>query len=418
MQGTKKHKSRVLFLILCALFALLLSACQKLPSDPYAVETPPQTTAPRIQGFIPQTEPPAPVTPLPPAVNTVSFIGCGDNLTYYGNTREAKSLAEAGGRTYNFKPTFSNVESLIAEADIAFINQENVMSASAPIAYYPRFNCPTDMAYDLKELGFDVLNIATNHMLDIGEQGLRETIDLLEELDITFLGGYKDQTDAERIRVIEKNGIRIAFLSYTYFTNYLSLPKGSEMVIPYLENEELIKKQFALAKEVSDVILVSVHWGDENTFKPNAIQKQYAQLFADLGAAAVIGHHPHVIQPIEWIEGSEGNRMLCVYSLGNFIAEMERDINMCGGLIGFDIVQTGSEAPVIENVRFTPTVFAFTPRFYENKVHLLEQYTDAMARAHGISYYGNSTTLQKLTSYFTDTIDAAFLPDFLIGSDN
>lgn len=414
----KRKKTRFLrtesLLLFCLLLLTLFSGCGEK-------EMPEVIPQGRVTGLyrkettsVPETLPV--IVEKTPETHRVTFVGCGDNITYFGNTRDAKSLSD-GTRTYNFRPIFSEVKDKIAEADIAFLNQENVMSTSHDISYYPRFNCPTDMGYDLWETGFDVLNIATNHMLDAYESGLIETIDFLESLGFTLIGGYKNGNEVDAIRVLEKNGVRIAFLAYTEMTNGLSLPAGSEVVIPYLKenlgSEELIRRQFAEAKEVADAVIVSAHWGAENNFAPNVLQKEYAQLFADLGALAVLGHHPHVLQPIEWLTGQNGNQTLCVYSLGNFAAEMDRDYHMCGGMISFTIAMTDGERPVLEDVLFTPTVFEFDSRFYNNRVRLLENYTDAEAKKHGISYYGQYTSLARLTGYFTDTISGEFLPDFL-----
>ncbi len=406
------RKFRALFslCLFCLLFQVLLTGCGQTGAGRSDVTV----IGPRVTSPLPSTgsegEETARPDPPVPGTKRLSFVGCGDNITYYGNTRDARSLAK-GERTYDFKPIFSEVAEAIASADVAFINQENVMASSYEISYYPMFNCPTDMGYDLKEIGFDVLNIATNHMLDKGAKGLEETVDFLRSLDLTLIGGYKSEEETLKIPVVEKNGIRVAFLAYTYATNGLSLPASSGMVIPYFD-DDLIARQFEEAKKVSDVILVSAHWGDENIFTPNAMQKKYAQMFADLGALAIIGHHPHVVQPIERLTGKNGNVTLCVYSLGNFAAEMSEDYNMCGGMISFDIVLSGNDAS-LENVLFTPTVYTFTPAFYQNRVVRLENYTDEEARAHGISYYGKRTTLAKLTSYFTNTISAEWLPPFL-----
>lgn len=135
-------------------------------------------------------------------------------------------------------------------------------------------------------------------------------------------------------------------------------------------------------------------------------------MFSDYGADVILGHHPHVIQPVEWIEGKEGNKTLCVYSLGNFMAEQAYDYNMVGGIISFDIVQIAKEKPTIENVVFIPTVFDFDKRtFYNNHVYLMENYTEEQAKNHGIRYYNRTTTLAKLQKYVTNTISDEFLPE-------
>ena len=146
------------------------------------------------------------------------------------------------------------------------------------------------------------------------------------------------------------------------------------------------------------------------------IGREFRRLFADCGVDAIIGHHPHVLQPVEWIEGKDGNRTLCVYSLGNFMAEQAYDYNMVGGIISFDIVQIADAEPYIDNVLFTPTVFHFPSNFYNNTIYLMEDYTPELAAVHGVrTFYKHTLTYDRLIAYATDTIDEQFLPEFLKG---
>ena len=349
---------------------------------------------------------------LPPEeATTVSFVGAGDNIVYYGNVRDAASCALPGGRKYNFAPIYSSVSEAIQSADIAFINQETLMCGDGyAFSYYPRFNGPQDMGYDLAELGFDVVNIANNHMLDKGEGGLSSTIDFWRAIDgVTLIGGYKNADEFAEPHVIEVNGIRIAFLSYTFFTNFLTLPASSPLVIPN-PDEETVITQIARAHELADYLIVSVHWDEENIFKPNDKQISFAKFLSQYGVDVILGHHPHVIQPIEYIDRPDGGKTLCVYSLGNFVAEMSRDYNMLGGLITFDIVKKGNTVTT-ENVLFLPTVYYFNTSFYKNHVYFLSDFTEELAKSHGLAYYGRSLTVNGIKKYLTDTISQEFLPE-------
>ena len=353
--------------------------------------------------------------PLPPDVR-LTFAGCGDNIAYNGTIRDAKKCAVAveGGREYNFAPIYENVKSIIEGADIAFINQETPM-AGEDYGYddYPYFNSPRDLAYDLIDAGFDVVNLATNHMLDAGSQGLLDTINFWNTLPVVTIGGYLNDEDFNNIRIIEREGIKIAFLSFTYSTNGLSLKKGFDIVIPY-EDEEVIASQVMKAREIADLVFVSMHWGNEYNFKPSVNQKNLASMMAGLGVDVIIGHHPHVLQPIEWVESpnGDGHKTLCVYSLGNFAAEQNNDYNMVGGIITFDIVRKDGELS-IERPILLPTVYYFNRSFYKNSVHLMENFTVDMAKSHGLIYYGKTTTVEKLRSYVTKTVAPEFLPEFL-----
>lgn len=344
-------------------------------------------------------------------VKRLTFMGCGDNITYVGNVMEARENAVDGGREHNFKPTYEYVLPKIESADIAFINQETVMCGEGyPISYYPTFNSPQDLGYDVAEMGFDVVNIATNHMLDMGAKGLARTIEFWKNMDCLMIGGYENEADYNTVRILETDGIKIAFLSYNYGTNGISKPASSQLVIPFI-NDEDIAAHIGDAKQQADLVFVSMHWGDEGAFKPNSEQKRLAQLIADCGADVIIGTHPHVIQPVEWLTGADGNKTLCVYSLGNFVAEQAYDYNMIGGIIEFDIVQKNGEKPYIENPVFTPTMYHFEKNFRGNKVYYLQDYTTELANSHAVTnYYGNTMSYDRLFKYVTDTIDPEFLP--------
>ncbi len=367
-------------------------------------------------------------TVAPPIEKRISFLGCGDNIIYYGNVLEAASLAAGTGKSYNFKPMYSKVADYIAGADIAFINQETLMTGGAP-SYYPCFNSPQELALDLLELGFDVVNIANNHMLDQGDDGLVATIEYWNTLDVTMIGGYLSIEDFYNIRVVERDGIKIAFLALTEWTNGILPIDQSKMFVPYSIvggnlyavpvpiNEDIIREGIERANEAADFVIVSMHWGFENGYTTSESQRLTAQLIADCGADVIIGHHAHVIQPVEYIVGKDGNKTLCVYSLGNFLAEQEFDFNMLGGMISFDIVSDGASRPHVENVVFIPTVIYFNSWFYNNSVYPLEDFTEELAQSHGMATYDNGTysenhhtSLSELYSIVRSVISSEFLP--------
>ena len=415
------QKRNIVILFCLLLFPVIILSCEPLivPID-YVPETVIQetidhtlfqTTSETQATALPATETVPAESAKAPERRVVSFIGAGDNIVYYGNVRDAASLAEKDGRKYNFKPTYSSVSDMISAADIAFINQETLMCGDGyAFSYYPTFNGPQDMVYDLAELGFDIVNIANNHMLDKGEKGLSRTIDFWRSVEgITLIGGYKTHDEYLQPHFVEKNGVTIAFLSYTFMTNSLSLPENSPMVVPYPVKAD-IQKQVAEARQNADCVMVSVHWGEENVFTPNDEQREFAAYLTGLDVDVIIGHHPHVIQPIEWMKNPEtGHDTLCIFSLGNFVAEMSNDYNMLGGLISFQIVKTDNVVS-IEEVRFYPTVYYFDIKFYHNHVYYYEDLTEELVSSHGLRYYGKVLNSSKLRQYL-QTIDSAFLAD-------
>ena len=340
----------------------------------------------------------------------IKFLAAGDNIIHSNIYEDAAARATDERPGYNFYDMYTDIADFVRSADIAFVNQETPI-AGAEYGYsgYPNFNSPNESGDALVDLGFDIVNIANNHMLDKWESGLLSTIDYWESKGVLLLGAYRNAADYDNIRVYEEQGIKIAFLSYTYGTNGMVLPAGSEHIIP-LPSDEVITRQVALAKEVGELVFVSMHWGEENWFQLSDRQKNFAKLMTDLGVDVVIGHHPHVVQPVEWME-SNGNRTLIIYSLGNLISTMLDSFNMVGGIATFDIIRDVRGVLSIENPLFTPVMCHYNTSRKGLQVYLLENYSEELAQAHG-SQKSGKFTFDKLKSYVTSNISPEFLSDF------
>ena len=343
----------------------------------------------------------------------VSFLAVGDNIVYQCNLTDAKNRANEEYPDYNFTPIYEDVAPAIASADIAYINQETVM-AGKDYGYsdYPLFNTPQNMGDQLVETGFDIINIATNHMLDKGSKGLESTIEYWRtKKDVTMIGGYENEEAYLEPCIIEKNGITMALLSYTYSTNGISPSSSSEAIIPYID-EDRIKEDIKRVHDLADMVIVSIHWGVENSFTPTAEQTRLAQMMCNEGVDVIIGTHPHVIQPVEWLESDSGNKTLCIYSLGNFVASMATASNLVGGMASFDIIKEKGGIR-IENVIFEPVVHHFGPGYYNSRLYYLSDYTNDLAVLLGRDCYGIRATYDSLCKIVTDVIDEEFLPEFL-----
>lgn len=428
-----KHTYRIFLLVLTALI-LALCACQNEdPTDTpiyYATAPIPNENVeenailrePSKVGdpddYAPLTEPVSgeettepPVTEVPtPTETRLSFVAFGDNVIHGAIMEDGKRHA-AEGEEYDFTYIYENVRDVIEEADVSFINQETPMGGKN-LGYtgYPNFNGPQEMGDALVEIGFDIVCIGTNHIADYRDKGMIGTLDYWDKQPVTLIGGYRDMEDYETIRVHEVNGIKIALLSYTYGTNSMSVSKESGLVIPYI-NEADIRRQTAKAKELGDIVIVNMHWGTDSSFKLDATQTKYAKILAECGVDVVIGEHPHVLQPIEWVEGENGHKMLLTYSIGNFVSTMLYDSCMVGGMLSFDIVKT-AEDTYVENVLLVPTVTHYDMNRQNISVYFMEDYTEELANAHGCNKNAK-TSLAKMKSYVTQNIDAAFLPDFM-----
>ncbi len=358
--------------------------------------------------------PDTPSTPDTPSEVRLSFVAAGDNLIHQAIIDDAKNLASENSRSesYYFDPMYENIKDTFSSADIAFINQETMIAGTdSPYQGYPRFNTPQDMVSTLERLGIDVVNIATNHSYDLGGKGFSECIKAFKNSSITAIGGYESREDYNNIRIIEKDGVTIAFLAYTFGVNSgCSAGAGYEnLVLPLIEESEM-KRQVAEAKELADLVFVSMHWGVEDSFDVSAAQKSAAQTLVDAGVDVIIGTHPHVIQEMKWKNRSDGGKTLIAYSLGNFISTMYPAYNMLGGLLTFDIVKNGDEC-YIENPKFTPTITHYSLTRDSLKVYFLKDYSQDLYKKHGTSLRSESSgwSYEKLVAKVKEIIPSEFL---------
>ncbi len=321
----------------------------------------------------------------------VSFLAVGDNIMHKQLIDKAKQ-----GETYEFLPYYTHMQSYIKEADVSFINQETILGGrSFKYSGYPLFNTPDEMAGTLHELGFDIVNGSTNHAFDMNEKAVDHSIQLFKRYkDMKYIGLYQSKEEQKKVPVIEKNGIRIALLSYNQYVNYDQKP--SEYRYNNFDKTKM-KEDVERAKKVSDVIVVSCHWGKEYDTKPNDFQKKFAQYLTDLGVDVIIGTHTHTLQSIEWLDGKDGHKTLVAYSLGNFISGMLEEETQLGGMLSFDFKKDNGKVN-IENITLTPLVNHFYAENQRNiigtrygfTVYRLKDYTDELAKQHGVHGYQNS----------------------------
>lgn len=376
-----------------------------------------------------------------PKDSVVRFLACPDNIIhpsiYYdaliraANARgETPVFTKLASAEYDFASIYEYVAPAIKAADLAYVNVETLIGGSqGAISGYPTFNTPEAAGRTLCNLGFDVFNLAHNHMLDsYSDAYLINCAQFFDDLGKTTIGYYKNEAETDNIKIVTVNGVRIAFLSYTFSTNGVSLQAGAKTYIPYF-SEALIDKQVALAKEQADVIIASCHWGDEDTYNPNAYQKKYAEYLVGKNVDVILGMHPHVIQPMEWRDRPDGGRTLLVYSLGNFVSGMQDGFNTLGGMLSMDIIKTPEGKVSIDNVIFDPIVTHYEPSTrvknddtgYRNyKIYYLSDYTEELASRHNVPIWdkthtptlvGGTFTKQNLVNTVFKYIPSEFLRD-------
>ena len=254
--------------------------------------------------------------------STLRLIFAGDLMGHDPQINAAKK--EAKGRGYNYKPVFQHLKPYFSSADLAVINLEHTL-AGKPYSGYPRFSSPDESIFAAKDAGFNIIATANNHSLDKGKQGLERTISVLDSIELKHLGIYRDtaERDSRYPLFVEKNGIKIAFLNYTYGTNML-VEEAPNVVnrIDTLQMAVDIKK----AKKVfPDFIIALMHWGAEYENTENEEQRELANFLAQRGVNLIIGGHPHVIQPFGKIFVPDSRDSVpVIYSLGNFSSNQRK----------------------------------------------------------------------------------------------
>ncbi len=323
----------------------------------------------------------------------VHVVAAGDNLIHYSVYKNAEALA--GGQGYDFKPMYENMRYIVESADVAILNQETIISQSNEIRGANGgallFNSPVEVADAVIDLGFDVFTMANNHLLDCGTQGLEESIKFwnmkAESNDITTLGAYLNEEDANRIRVREVNGVKIAFLAYAEHINgFEQQLVGSQLRVIMNEEEDVIERQIKEAKEIADVVIVSAHWGTEDTNIVRDDVKVLAQKMVNWGADVILGCHTHTAETMEWLTRDDGSKGFVFYSMGNFICAQTDNFNVVGEIPDFDIVVNDVTKEVkLEDVGVIPHIIHYeAPSFNNLKLYPYSKYTPELAAVHGL----------------------------------
>ena len=284
------------------------------------------------------------VVETPPQEYSFSMIMAGDSLIHSAVYADAYN-----GTTYDFKKMLKSIKPIVEKYDLAFINQETIIGGkNLGYSSYPRFNSPEQIGDDLIDTGFDIFNLANNHTLDKGEAGMLNSLTYWSTKNVITVGMYSSFQERDTIKTYEKNGITYAILSYTTVTNGLRVPTGKEYYLNTYDSER-VANDIAKVRDKVDIVMVSMHYGTEYTHTPTLEQTEIANYLASLDVDIVIGHHPHVIQPITYIDDT-----LVIYSLGNFLSGqigLNKQIGMLASLDVRKVVDGDNVEVTIENVR-------------------------------------------------------------------
>lgn len=337
----------------------------------------------------------------------VSVTAVGDNLIHDAIYEQAAARTSDG---YDFEYAYQNISDKIESKDIAILNQETIISTEHNVSSYPQFNSPTELGDEMLDIGFDVFNIATNHSIDCGEKGLISAIEFWKGKNAVTTGAYLNEADYQTIPVTEVKGIKIAYVGFTEQTNGLKLPSDTDVILMTTDDEERLLQRVKDADAIADFVIVNAHWGVEYTHEPNDTQRNLAKKLGESGADVIIGTHPHVIQPVEFISNSDGSQTLVAYSLGNFISAQNRGARMLGGMLNFELVKNNTTGELtVENVTFEGVVTHYGYGYSNIRVYPLESYTEELASKHGVLSKTSSFSREYLDDILEDVIDDRFL---------
>lgn len=318
---------------------------------------------------ISETEIEEPITViLPPEKEdiSISISVIGDIMCHNTQFKDAYSNG-----IYDFSYVFSDIESYISNADLSIGNLETTFAGSSRgYGGYPNFNTPEALAYDLKELGIDVLTTANNHSLDTGYSGLESTLNFLDEAEISHTGTSRSVEEQNTILFKDINGLKFAFLAYTYGTNGITIPSDKNYCINLI-NTDFIVSQLELAKsEQPDVICVSIHWGEEYSLKQNQAQIDLSNFLFENGVDIILGSHPHVLEPLEkrnitLPDGTE-KEVFVIYSLGNFMSGQTQANTKTSIILNLNLTKNGKTNKLsIDDISYIP-IYTYTYPKYKN----------------------------------------------------
>ncbi len=271
-----------------------------------------------------------------PLQGELTFAALGDNLIH-------RQLYDYAFRRWggDFSGFYEPLRETLAAYDVLAIQQEGLyVEAPEDYASYPLIGTPVEAGEALSDLGFAVVSCAGNHALDFGAEAVDRTAAFFGERGI-LTPGIQPSTEAayRPYEVLEQNGVRCALLGFTASTNGHRLPEEAPWAVHTLWDEEQVRQSLREARAAADLVVVFVHWGTEYAPEPDEAQLRWAQIFADEGADVVLGTHPHVLQPWEWVAGAGGHETLVYYSLGNCISAQTDPACRLGGLAWFRAVR-------------------------------------------------------------------------------
>lgn len=310
--------------------------------------------------------PPSTVAPPPTTTTTTTeappdgftVIAGGDVLIHPALTEQAE--IDGGGKR-DYAPLFAGIAPVVGAADLAVCHLEVPLAGpDGPFQGYPRFIAPPEVATGLAETGFDVCTTASNHTMDHGADGAVSTLDVLDEAGIKHTGSARSAEEAGTPLILDVPGAKVGWLSYTFaFNTGTERPSGSPWMANLLDADTVIADAEAARAAGADVVVASLHWGVEGRHEATAEQRSLAErILGDPAVDLIIGHHAHVVQPFERVEGK-----WVAYGLGNQVARHAEPKGTTeeGALARFRFAKGDDGAWAVERAEYLPTLVDLGP---------------------------------------------------------
>ena len=425
----ERLNSRTSFLVSIAVLVVL---CLVFNQMDYTMIRQPAAQAKKAADLQKQKEEEAAATTQ--EVTTATVLAVGDNLVQ--PSLLASGQSETGA--WNYDSVYANLKSDIQAADIAMVNQEtpfttdhSAVSGTAPYA------TPTEIGDALVNAGFNVVTSATALIDDNGSSMINETLNYWETShpDVTLVGIHKSQTSTNTAKIVEINGIKIAFLDYTFpaygsqsgisdnsaDTTGSSASSGSAATSSSSKGSMIdtfntadVAAAIKQAKASADCVIFSANWGKTEEPMPTEYEKEWANFLMEQGVDVVIGTNPNVLQPYGYLTDDSGHNMLIYYSLGNFVTGQETLKQLLGGMAAFTIQKTvdGDQTSIqIQDATLTPLVMHYNYDTPEYAPYKLDDYTDALASAHSVRQsIGDEFSLENLQTKYDEIMSMNVTP--------
>jgi poly-gamma-glutamate capsule biosynthesis protein CapA/YwtB (metallophosphatase superfamily) len=325
--------------------AALATACSSAPAEPSAPAPSPA---------------PAPSSSAAPP-DSFTVVATGDVLIHPALTDQAKADAkETGKGEYDYRPLLAGIKPLISGADLAICHLETPLAKEGgPYSGYPSFSAPPEIADAIKDTGYDTCSTASNHTLDQGEAGIKRTLDKLDEAGLDHTGSARSAKEAATPLIMDVHGVKVAQVSFAFGFNGIEVPAGKPWLANRIDVDDVIAAAKAAKKAGAEIVIASLHWGLEYQHEITADQRDQAKkLLADDSIDLIVGHHAHVVQPFEEINGK-----WVAYGLGNSVAKHDepRGSTEEGTAARFRFTHTASGWKV-DKAEYVPTLIQLTPQ--------------------------------------------------------